>query len=283
MNENIQATAATYPTVEMLGVKIHVIDRAGVFGTIIRSVETGRGGFINNVNVHAMNLAYRDADFRAILNASDLVFRDGAGIWVGAAIAGVKVGERLAPADWVDDLFELCVARGWAVFHLGDTEQVGDDFRRKLAREHPNCRLAGCHHGFFQKAGPENDAVVEMINASGAKVLLVGMSMPIQEKWAWANRDRLQPPVILAVGGLVRVYTGHIKRGPPWMTQNGLEWLYRLAMQSRYTWRRYLIGNPLFLWRVFLSRFGLGAPSPKTGATEPPSGLGSGNATYPEH
>ena len=260
----IQATTATCPAVEMLGVKIHVVNRAGLFDAISRAVETGRGGIINNVNIHAMNLAYRDADFRAILNASDLVFRDGAGILVGAAIAGVKVGERLAYGDWVDDLFDLCAARDWPVFHLGDIEQVGEDFRRELARKHPSCRLVGCHHGFFQKTGPQSDAVVDAINASGAKILLVGMSMPIQEKWVWAHRDRLQPPVILAVGGLARLYTGHIKRGPPWMTRNGLEWLYRLAMQPGYTWKRYLIGNPLFLWRVFLSRFGFGAPPPRS-------------------
>lgn len=260
MNENIQTTAATHPSVEVLGVKIHVVDRAGLFNTIIRSVETGCGGIINNVNAHAMNLAYRDADFRAILNASDLVFVDGAGVLLGAAIAGVKVGERLTPADWVDDLFNLCAARRWPVFHLGDIEQVGDDFRRKLAHKHPKCRLVGCHHGFFQKTGPESGAVVKAINASGAKILLVGLGMPVQEKWAWANRDRLQPPVILAVGSLARVFTGHIKRGPPWMTRNGLEWLYRLAVQPGYTWKRYLIGNPLFLWRVFLSRFGFGVP-----------------------
>ena len=249
----------SYPITEILGVKIHVVDRGGLLDTIARAVETGHGGIINNVNIQAMNLAYRDAEFRAILTASDLVFVDGAGVQWGAAIAGVEVGERLAYGDWVDDLFALCVERDWPVFHLGDIDPVGEDFRRELARRHPKCRLAGCHHGFFKKTGPDSDAVVDVINASGAKILLVGMSMPIQEKWVWANRHRLQPPVALAVGGMARLYTGRIKRGPPWMTRNGLEWLYRLAVQPAYTWRRYLIGNPLFLWRVLLSRLGMSA------------------------
>ena len=76
------------------------------------------------------------------------------------------------------------------------------------------------------------------------------MSMPIQEKWIWANRERLAPPVRLALGGLARIMTGHIRRGPRWMTDHGLEWLYRLGVQPRYTWRRYLLGNPLFLLRI---------------------------------
>jgi len=264
VTEDFHSTGVSYPAIEMLGVKIHVVYRADLFNTIIRAAETGHGGLINNVNIHAMNLAYGDADFRAILNASDLVFVDGAGVLLGAAIAGLKVGERLTPADWVDDMFELCAARRWPIFHLGDVEQAGEDLRRKLAREHPRCRFAGCHHGFFQKTGPESDAVVNAINASGAKVLLAGLGRPIQEKWVWANRDRLQPPVILAVGSLARVFTGHIKRGPSWMTRNGLEWLYRLAVQPGYTWKRYLIGNPLFLWRIVLNRCGVGVPRPNS-------------------
>ncbi len=253
-----------YPAVEILGVRIHIINRADLLSAIARAVTTGRGGTINNVNVHAINMAYRDPEFRAILNACDLVFVDGFGVQLGACIAGVQRGERLTPADWADDLFRLGAERKWPIFWLGDTDEVGADFVRELARRHPDCPLAGYHHGFFVKNGPESDAVVETINASGAQILLVGMSMPIQEKWVWANRQRLRPPVRLALGGLARIYTGHIKRGPRWMTQYGLEWLYRLAVQPRYTWRRYLLGNPLFLWRVLLSRLRLGGrPDPR--------------------
>ena len=247
-----------YAKVELLGVRIHVVNRVGLLSAIVRAVETGQGGTINNVNAHAMNVAYRDPEFRAILNASDLVFVDGFGVQLAARIAGVRVGERLTFGDWMDDLFRLCAQHQWPVFLLGDTDEVGADFARELTKRHPGCPLAGRHHGFFEKSGPESDAAVEAVNASGAQILLVGMSMPIQEKWVWANRGRLRPPVRLASGGFVRIYTGHIKRGPRWMTQYGLEWLYRLAVQPRYTWRRYLLGNPLFLWRVLLSRLRLG-------------------------
>ncbi len=99
-----------HPAIEILGVKIHVVDRCGLLDAISRAAETGCGGIINNVNVHAMNLAYCDAELREILNGSDLVFVDGAGILLGAAIAGVKVSERLTPADWVHDPFTLCGA-----------------------------------------------------------------------------------------------------------------------------------------------------------------------------
>jgi N-acetylglucosaminyldiphosphoundecaprenol N-acetyl-beta-D-mannosaminyltransferase len=243
-------TNSEHRTIELAGVRVHLVDRADVLAHTVAAVERGGGGNINNVNVHAMNTAWRDPLFREILNASDLVFVDGAGVRLGACLIGRQLGERLTPADWIDELLDVCAQRGWPVYWLGDTDEVGEAFERCLMTKHPALRFAGRHHGFFAKEGPQSDAVVEHINASGAKVLMVGMSMPVQEKWVWANRERLRPAVRLALGGLARIITGHIRRGPRWMTENGLEWLYRLAVQPRYTWRRYLIGNPLFLLRL---------------------------------
>lgn len=243
--------------IHMLSVRIHLVDRGDLLNTIATAAETGQGCTIANVNVHAMNIACADPEFHTILNGSDLVFVDGFGVVLGAKLTGTPIGERLTPADWIDDLFRLCTEKNWPVFLLGDTDEVGADFERELRRKHPGCPFAGRHHGFFNKTGAESDAVVNLINASSAKILMVGMSMPIQEKWIWANREKLHALVRIAVGGMARIYTGHIRRGPPWMTQYGLEWLYRMTMQPRYTWRRYLIGNPLFLARVILSRLGI--------------------------
>ena len=242
---------------KLMGVRIDPVVRVELLARIIRAVELGAGGMICNVNVHALNLAWEDAEFRTILNRSDLVFIDGFGVQLGARWNRMRIGERLTPADWIDELFATCAQRGWSVFWLGDTEKVGADFERELARRHPNCQLAGRHHGFFEKAGPQNDAVIHRINQSAAKIVLVGMGMPLQEKWISANRHRIDSPVHLSVGGLARIYTGAIPRGPRWMTDNGLEWLYRLAMQPRHTWRRYVIGNPLFLTRLILIRLAI--------------------------
>lgn len=242
--------------VRLLGVNIHPVQQSELLAALATTAQGTQPGLFANVNIHAMNLACQDAEFRAILNAAHLVFVDGAGVSLGARLAGVRVGARLTPADWIDRWLEQCAQQQWPVFWLGDTDTVGADFEARLRQRHPHCPFAGRHHGFFPKTGPESTAVVARINASGARVLLVGMSMPIQEKWLWAHRAELQPPVQLAVGGLARIYTGHIRRGPRWMTDYGLEWLFRLAMQPRYTWRRYLLGNPLFILRVLAQRLG---------------------------
>jgi N-acetylglucosaminyldiphosphoundecaprenol N-acetyl-beta-D-mannosaminyltransferase len=253
------AVPAPNPSVvaKLMGVRIDSVRRAELLARIVNAVEFGSGGMISNVNVHALNIAWKDPEFRSILNRSDLVFVDGFGAQLGARLSHVPIGERLTPADWIDELFAICAQRRWSIFWLGDSEQVGIDFERELVRRHPACLLAGRHHGFFEKTGAENDAVVNMLNQSGAQIVLVGMGMPLQEKWISANRHRLIAPVHLSVGGLARIYTGVIPRGPRWMTDNGLEWLYRLAMQPRHTWRRYVIGNPLFLTRLVLIRMAI--------------------------
>lgn len=247
-------SAPSLPSTDLMGVRIHRVNRGELLSRLESALESGCGGNIGNVNVHAMNTAWGDPLFRQIINAADMVFVDGAGVQLGARLAGQPVGERLTPADWIDELLALCARRGWPVYWLGDTDEVGAEFEQRLRARHPQLIVAGRHHGFFAREGAENDAVVDAINASGARLLMVGMSMPIQEKWIWANRDRLHPPVRLALGGLARIVTGHIRRGPPWMTNNGLEWLYRLCVQPGYTWRRYLLGNPLFLLRLIAWR-----------------------------
>lgn len=235
---------------DFAGIRVDTVNRDDVLAHIERAVTSGTGGNIANVNVHAINTAWTDDEFRRFLNEADLVFVDGFGVQLGARLCGMRFGERLTPADWIDDLLEACVRHQWPIFWLGDTDEVGEAFERRLCEKYPSLRFAGRHHGFFQREGAENDAIIKQINASGAKILMVGMSMPIQEKWIWANRHRLKPSVRLAFGGLARIVTGHIRRGPSWMTQHGLEWLYRLCVQPSYTWRRYLLGNPLFILRV---------------------------------
>lgn len=242
---------------KLLGIHCDVTSKEGVLKFIADNAGKNKQLIINNVNIHAFNLAYNDKEFHDTIEAADLVFVDGVGVVWGAKIKGIEVGKRITPADLVDDLMELCADNNWPIFLLGDTDDVLQDFVEKAAIEHPNTVFAGRHHGFFEKEGAENDAVIELVNNSSAEVVLTFMSMPLQEKWVARNKHKLKSATYFAAGGLARIYTGHIARAPRWMTDNGMEWLYRLAVQRRTVWRRYVIGNPLFLGRVLLEKLGL--------------------------
>jgi len=102
-----------------------------------------------------------------------------------------------------------------------------------------------------------NERVLHEINASASSIVLVGMGTPIQEQWIDRYGNRLEVPVTWAVGALFDFVTEERHRAPPWMLHYGLEWLHRLAMEPARLWKRYLIGNPVFLWRVLGQRSGL--------------------------
>lgn len=239
-----------FETAELIGVNYHIVNHSELLSYIEKRCMQQMFTNVFNVNIHAMNLAFTNSKVKSIINQGDMVFVDGYGVKLGAKLAGKPIGERLTPMDWIDDLFALCVKHQWKFFLLGDVDEALQHFEKKLNQKYPQKLLAGCHHGFFQREGEENNKVIELINQSGAEIILVGMSMPIQEEWIWANKDKLTPFIRISTGAMHRVYTGDISRAPAWVTDNGFEWLYRFCVEPKKTWRRYILGNPLFIWRV---------------------------------
>lgn len=233
-----------------LGIGVSKVDRADVIRFVTESAAARRKALVNNVNTHAMNIARRHARFAAILNDSDVVFCDGFGVKIVARLAGVHLGERMTPPEWIDGLFEACAAKGLSVFFLGDEERVATAFAAEVARRHPRLRIAGLHHGFFDVDGEENQCVVDRINASRADVIVTGMGMPRQELWAHDNLEVLDTGVVVAAGALFRVYAGLARRCPPLLSRHGLEWAWRLAHEPRRLFTRYVIGSAAFLLRV---------------------------------
>jgi exopolysaccharide biosynthesis WecB/TagA/CpsF family protein len=233
-----------------LGVGISRVNRADVVRFVTEAAAARRRALINNVNVHAMNLARSCAGFARALNDSEIVFCDGAGVRLLAGLAGVRLGERMTPPDWIDDLFAECTRRGLSLFFLGDEERVVGAFAAEVARRHPGLEIAGWHHGFFDTQGAENRRVVELIRGSRADVIVTAMGMPRQELWAHANLPLLDAGVIIAAGALFKMYAGFQRRCPPWFARHGLEWTWRLAQEPRRLFMRYAFGNAAFLLRV---------------------------------
>jgi len=241
--------------VNILGVNVNVIDQPELLEEIDRLAAAQRPALVNNVNVHACNIAYKDPEFLEILNASDAVFCDGFGVKLGASLLGKKLGQRMTPPDWVDELFKLCMRRRYCVFFIGDTDEVVSLFVQRVKEKHRWLRIMGYHNGFFIPGADEEVRIMNEINRQRPDVILTAMGMPRQEKWAWRARARLGKGVIIATGALFRWYTGYEKRAPFWMTQHGFEWLARLIVSPRKLFKRYVIGIPLFFCRIVKQRF----------------------------
>jgi N-acetylglucosaminyldiphosphoundecaprenol N-acetyl-beta-D-mannosaminyltransferase len=213
-------------------------------------------GLVLNANAHCLNLCYENPDLRAFLNSADVIFCDGAGVMLAATLLGQRIPERITYADWAWRLAAFATTQGFSMYLLGARPGVAEEAARRLEARYPDLEIVGVHHGFFDHTAgsPENEAVIEEINGARPDILLVGLGMPLQEYWLMENRRRLQVGVALTGGAVFDYVSGGLRRGPRALTNNGFEWLARLLIEHRRLWRRYLLGNPLFLLRVLRQR-----------------------------
>ncbi len=244
--------------VDVLGVGVDPVTVEGLHQEVGRLIRRGGRGLVLNVNAHCLNLCYEDPELRRFLNGADVVFCDGVGVMLAARLLGRRIPERITYADWAWRLSAFAEAQGFSVYLLGARPGVAEEAARRLQARYPDLEIVGVRHGFFDRAagGPENEAVVREINGARPDILLVGLGMPLQEYWLMENRDRLEVGVALTGGAVFDYVSGGLRRGPRVLTDNGFEWLARLLVEPRRLWRRYLIGNPLFLLRVLGQRLG---------------------------
>ncbi|MGG6295365.1 WecB/TagA/CpsF family glycosyltransferase [Leptolyngbya sp. AN02str] len=237
--------------ISLFGARFHKVKVCQLLDYVVAAGRQNKKTVVGNVNIRGLNIAYEEPWYRDYLNRSDLVFCDGFGVLLAAKLMGhlVDGSHRMTCPDYIEDLAKKCEREGISLFLLAGQPGVTDIAVRKLKAIAPGLRVAG-HHGYFQKTGPENDAVIEKINAFKPDLLYIGFGMPVQERWMVDNLDRIHARVFLPLGACLDFYTDTVYRGPRWLTDNGLEWLTRLVTEPKRLWDRYIIGNPLFFYRV---------------------------------
>jgi N-acetylglucosaminyldiphosphoundecaprenol N-acetyl-beta-D-mannosaminyltransferase len=200
------------------------------------------------VNPDCLNIAHGNATYREALAAASRVLPDGIGIHLACRILETPLLANVNGTDLFPLLCEKAAAEKVPLFLLGARPGIAEAAARAMSARFPDLVVAGVRDGYFSAA--DEGSVLDEINRSGARVLLVAMGAPRQEIWLHERRDRLSVPVRMGVGGLFDFYSGRIRRAPQWMRDVGLEWVYRLLQEPGRMWRRYVVGNPLFLMRV---------------------------------
>jgi N-acetylglucosaminyldiphosphoundecaprenol N-acetyl-beta-D-mannosaminyltransferase len=238
--------------IDVLGVGVDPITVDELHAQIARLVRSGKLGLVLNVNAHCLNLCYKDSALRDSLNGADVVFCDGVGVMLAARMLGGRIPARITYAAWIWRLAGFAAAEGFSFYFLGARPGVAQEAATRLRERYPSLRIVGVRHGYFDHSAgsAENEAVLEEINSTAPDILLVGLGMPLQERWLTQNRHRLDARVALTGGGVFDYASRRVPRGPPILTERGFEWLARLLNEPRRLWRRYLLGNPLFLLRV---------------------------------
>lgn len=224
-----------------------VLDRPGLLGEVERRIATAQPTTVAYLNVHVVNTAARDEALTAFLRSVDLCYADGAGIVLGARILGHRLPERMTGADWIWDLASAAEGR-WRIAWIGGEPGVAEQAAEELRRAHPGLKLFA-EHGFHD----DSRALCARVNAFRPDIVLVGMGTPVQERWVQTWRGHLDAPVVWCLGATADFVSGKVDRGPAWLHDNQ-EWLARLLTEPGRLWKRYLLGNPLFLARVLRQR-----------------------------
>jgi N-acetylglucosaminyldiphosphoundecaprenol N-acetyl-beta-D-mannosaminyltransferase len=227
-------------------------DRVGMQGTVDQCMAWCSGPRVAHtvitLNAALLCMMRSDEELRTACRGGDLIVADGVPVvWV-AKLAGVPLPERVAGVDLTVKLLAEGSLRGLSVYFLGARPEVILKLVEYCGRCHPGLKVAGFRDGYFKPSDHED--IVNEIARLAPDMLFVGMPSPFKEAWCQRYREKLGVPVIVGVGGTFDVLTGYVRRAPRWLQSIGMEWWWRLAMEPKKMWRRYLHTNTDFLWRA---------------------------------
>lgn len=225
----------------------------------LASIPQGKK-LINTVNAHSFNTAKKDKLFAEALMKGDYLIPDGASIVKACGCLKAKSRPKERIAGW--DLFEFEMGRlnenqnenenKKRVMFMGSSEKVLELIRKKAAEVYPNIEVVTYSPPYKPEFSDEdNKAIIDAINAANPDLLWIGMTAPKQEKWTYSHWDELNIHChVGTIGAVFDFFAGTVERAPIWWQEHGLEWLYRLLKEPKRMWRRYIIGNTLFLWNM---------------------------------
>ena len=239
--DHAMGIVAEFAKSEVFGVHIDCVTNAEA----VASIRAGGGRMYAFVNAHCLNIAYKDQEYRDILNnVFDKVWPDGVGVRMAGRRLGFSVPENVNGTD----LFPLIASSGGLSFwFLGGRPGVADKAMEKCREMFPNSRFLGATDGYQS----DWSRVLPDIAAARPDVLLVALGVPLQEKWLASHWEHLRGVgCAIAVGGLLDFLSGRIPRAPRWVRKLSIEWMWRLAMEPRRMFSRYVIGNFMFMYRI---------------------------------
>ncbi|WP_422361170.1 WecB/TagA/CpsF family glycosyltransferase [Reichenbachiella sp.] len=214
------------------------------------SCDDNRKELILNVNVHAMNIAYEQKWFKDLLNGAYINFCDGDGVRIGAKILGKNIIEKITYNRWIWELAEYSSKNGLSWYTVGSEQHVMEKAIAVMREQFPDLKIVGHHHGYLSNKETEKDLVID-IKKKSPNILILGMGMPLQEKWIRKNIRELNFNVALTGGATFEYIAGTAKMTPDIFYRLKLEWFYRFIKDPKRLFKRYFIGNPLFFWRIF--------------------------------
>ncbi len=236
--------------VNILGVMVDKVNVDKASDKIIDFVKNPSGTHtVFTPNSEIIMAAYRDSEFRDILNSSDLVTADGIGVVYASKIVKNPISERAAGYDIACMTLDKLSKLGGTLYLFGSKPGVADTAATNIEEKYKGIKVVGTSDGYFDEE--KEKKIIEDINSKNPDLLFVCLGAPKQEKWIFSHKNELTAKVCLGIGGSVDVFAGNVKRAPEFFTRHGIEWLYRLAKQpSRFV---RMLDLPRFGFKVLIN------------------------------
>jgi N-acetylglucosaminyldiphosphoundecaprenol N-acetyl-beta-D-mannosaminyltransferase len=234
------------PTVNVLGVGVSAVNAESATAEIRRWIETTDTHYVCVSGVHGVMECQRDPVLKAIHNRAGLVLPDGMPLawWVRGA--GHPEADRVCGPEFMPYLFDSL--KNCRHFFYGATDKTLAKLTDAVSRQYPDAVVVGSYSPPFRPMTREEDVeAIRLINETEPDIVWVGLSTPKQERWMAAHRQRLKAPALIGVGAAFDMHAGNIRRAPNFIRRTGFEWMYRLILEPRRLWRRYLSNNPTFV------------------------------------
>ncbi len=250
------------PRVNVIGVGVSAVNMQQALATVSGWIDRGERHYVCVTGVHGVMESYRSPELRRIHNQAGMVTPDGMPLAWLLRLAGFYDSDRVCGPEMMPQLFVASQARGDRHYLYGGSPQALRLLRQRLLQLAPDAQVVGTHSPPYRPLTPEEDAaIVAEINQSGADIVWVGLSTPKQERWMAAHRARLNAAALIGVGAAFDINAGLVRRAPAFLRRTGLEWTYRLVLEPRRLWWRYLSSNPAFVALVAMQRIGLYRPT----------------------
>lgn len=213
---------------------------------LLPALVNGERRFIVTANPEIVMKARQDASYRQAVQRADYTIADGIGIVKAADWKGEPLPERIAGYDVMRNLLQIAEEKGYSCFFLGAAEEVNERAVQEVKRLHPNLKIAGRHHGFFEL---KDDTVLEQVKTANPDMVFVALGLPRQENWIAKHLDQFEKGLFMGVGGSFDVLAGEVKRAPGIWIKLNLEWAYRALRQPARILRLMTVFHFMFLAR----------------------------------
>ena len=249
-NEVKQETIlSTNPRITILNTVIDVLDVRQTINLVEKYVQTKTPLHLMGVNADKINEVNSNELMKHIVNSCGIINADGASVILASKYLKKPLPERVAGVDLMQSLVALSEKKGYSVYLLGAKQAVVEKTAEVLRERHPKLNIVGIHNGYFKE--PDWPSISLELKEKNPDFVFVGITSPLKEYLIEYLQEQGHTSVFMGVGGSFDVISGNIPRAPLWMQKANLEWLFRVMQEPKRLFKRYFVGNWIFIKAVF--------------------------------